>query len=178
MSDCCRISFGWWVALSNTSVALRLRLQDYLFRVGRCASLARLSQPIWIWWRCLALLTLNLGMVGRLIYSGFDDVVRKIWHFVRRSREISTADGKILRSCRISLTPLLHGVQCGHAACCSTHCGIKIWPANTASIERPWWCDGGMSMVVARAEDFEQKIFSVRGPSPKLPRTLTSSRSR
>ena len=77
--------------------------------------------------------------------------------FVLRSRQLSTADSKILRSCRISLTPLLHGVECGHAACCSTPCGIKIWPANAATHNIR---HGDDALCVVCSWLFAQKILS------------------
>ena len=81
---------------------------------------------------------------------------KKIFLCVDRER-FPQLIARFLRSCRISLTPLLHGVQCGHAACCSTHCGIKIWPAEPAHNIRHG--DDALCVVCSLCL-FAQKILS------------------
>ena len=89
---------------------------------------------------------------------------KKIFLCVDRER-FPQLIARFLRSCRISLTPLLHGVECGHAACCSTHCGIKIWPANAATHNIRHGDDALCVMMCSwlfAQKILSKKVFSVR----------------
>ena len=95
------------VAWSITSWCLRtealwLRSQD-LFVASRL--LAQLSRPIWTRWRCMTLLTLNVGMVGRLNLLGFRwccaEEVKKIFLCVDREERFPQLITRFLRSCRV-----------------------------------------------------------------------------